>query len=183
MSEQTSSVRFFCPCSQSEGLVVTETGDIQMQTFSVTSKVQTSVLCPSRVSPGQVLTLSCCPSCRETAPTTWRPRWSSQVHTWTSAVLPVCCSQALKVLPSSRCPGLPAETSGGFCQADGLGGDGVGPGDSRPRPVRLYPGGPQPERYQLQPKRPCDGGPDGRLGEREAPVCVAPPDHVRGVCV
>lgn len=99
MSKQAWSAHPFCPFSQSGGALVTETGDIQMQTFSVTNKVQTSVLCPSRVTTSRVLTLPCCPSRRETAPTTWRPRWSSQVRTWTPEVPPVCSKQALNTPP------------------------------------------------------------------------------------
>lgn len=43
-----------------------------------------------------------------------------------------------------RCTGLPAETSGGIREAEGLNGDGVCPGESHPRPLCLRAGGAEP---------------------------------------
>lgn len=172
MSETVSQTTCAHPSSQSGGPVVTESGEIQMQTFSVTQKVHILAfhLVLSIVGDHQnyVLTLLCCHSCREKALTTWRPQLSSQVCSRVSPVLGVHQAEVcLKDGASVRCSGLPTETSGGFCKVERLCGHGNCPGDSHPRSFHLCAGGSEPERHGLQRKRPRHGCSDGWLGKTE----------------
>lgn len=97
-------VHFICPSSQSEGTVVTPSGDIQMQTFSVTKKVCIlfitvlsifiiwviiNIIFMDQLKSFHLLNCCTCCFCRETVLTTWRPRLSSQVCSCNSR--PVMC--------------------------------------------------------------------------------------------